>query len=94
LENAILLEKDSTSGRRSEISIVEAWNIPVGRQSSILVASTIICAEDSIMSRQGEFSNFLSEYAIHKGNISAPGWRINSTVGSNPTSWSGYVVNI
>jgi len=47
-ENAILLEKVSTSGRRIEIYLAEAFNFLVGRLSSTLLETVIIRPEDSI----------------------------------------------
>jgi len=55
-ENAILLEEDSTSGRRIEIYLAEACNCAVRRLSSTVAESIIFQAEDSILSAWDKFS--------------------------------------
>jgi len=75
-ENAILLEEDSTSGRRIEIYLAEARNFPVGRLSSTVAESIIFRAEDSILSALEKFSTsglripfFVGKFQLPAGEL-------------------------
>jgi len=71
-ENAILLEEDSTSGRRIEIYLAEARNFPVGGLSSTVAESIIFRAEDSILSAWEKFSTSGMRMPFFVGTFQLP----------------------
>jgi len=74
--NAILLEEDSTSGRKMEIYLAEVRNLPVGRLSSMVAESIIFRAKDSILSAWEKFLTSGLRMAFFVGKIQLPAGKL------------------
>jgi len=78
VENAILLGKFSTSGRRFEIHLAEAMNFQVGILSSTLPETIIIRPGGLNAACLGDIPNIRLEIAMLCGKVSTSGRRIIS----------------
>jgi len=94
LDNAILLEEDSTSGWRIGIYLAEARNFPVGTLSAMVAESIIFRAEDWLLSAWEIFSTSGLRMPFFVGMFQLPAGELELGLDRIPPSGRGMFFSI